>query len=249
MSQRVKTVLITLPEPVDGRSPYYDLAEKYKVGLLFREFTTIQPITPRDFRKEKVDILAHTAIVLTSRIAIEHFFRLCTEMRIDLPPTMKFFCVSETVALYLQKFITYRKRKVFYPKLKEQEIFDLMLKQKGETYLVPRANTGTNDVVEFLKKHNIKHNEASFYAIESNDLSDLEKTRFDLIALYSPGAVKAIYDNFPDFKQEDRKIAAFGANTAQAVLDAGLTLDIEAPTPRAPSMTMALEEYLRTVNK
>ncbi|RYD76356.1 MAG: uroporphyrinogen-III synthase, partial [Sphingobacteriales bacterium] len=170
---KVKSILISQPEPSDGRSPYYDLKDKYKVTIHFRPFTRVDAVSAKDFRKDKVNILEYTAIILTSRNAIEHLFRICQEMRIELPAEMKYFCVSEAIALYLQKFITYRKRKVFYPKVREQEFFDILLKHKAENYLFPRSDISHNELLEFLKSHKLKGNEAILYKTVSNDLTDL----------------------------------------------------------------------------
>jgi uroporphyrinogen-III synthase len=249
-STKVKTLLISQPEPTDIRSPLHDLKEKYKIDITFRPFVKVEGVPARDFRKDKVNILEQTAIILTSRIAIEHLFRMCTEMRIELPAEMKYFCVTEAVALYLQKFITYRKRKVFYPKVKEQELYDLLLKHKTEKYLFPHSDVGSNnEVIEFMKKHNLNYTEAVLYRTVSSDLSDLANVKYDVIAFFSPSGVKSLFENFPDFIQNGTRIAAFGASTCQAIRDAGLRLDIEAPTPQAPSMKMALEEYIRKANK
>jgi uroporphyrinogen-III synthase len=246
---KVRSILITQPEPAEGRSPYSELKEKYKLTVVFRPFVKVDPVAAKDFRKEKVNILDYTAIILTSRTAIEHLFRLCIEMRVELPAEMKYFCVSEAVALYLQKYITYRKRKVFYPKGKEHELFDILLKHKNENYLFPSSNVAHNELLEFLKSHNIKFHQSMIYRTISDDLSDLSDVNFDIIAFFSPSSIKSLYDNFPDFKQNKTRLAAFGSNTAQAILDAGLHLNIEAPTPQCPSMKMALEDYIRKVNK
>jgi uroporphyrinogen-III synthase len=246
---KVKSILISQPEPADGRSPYYDLKDKFKVQVNFRPFIRVDGVTAKEFRKDKIDILSHTAIILTSRAAIEHLFRICGEMRIELPADMKYFCVSEAVALYLQKFITYRKRKVFYPKVREQELFDIMLKHKEETFLFPRSNICHNELLEFLKEHKFKGDQAILYRTVSTDLTDLSDVNYDIIAFFSPSGVKSLFENFPDFKQNNTRIAAFGTATCQAVLDAGLRLDIEAPTAKALSMKMALEDYIKRVNK
>jgi uroporphyrinogen-III synthase len=249
-SAKVKSLLISQPEPTDARSPFYDLMEKYKVAITFRPFIKVESVPARDFRKDKVNILEHTAVILNSRIAIEHLFRMCTEMRIELPPEMKYFCITEAVALYLQKFITYRKRKVFYPKLKEQELLDLLLKHKAERFIFPRSDVGNvSDITEFMRKHNLNFTEAVIYKTVSSDLSDLADVKYDIIAFFSPSGVKSLFENFPDFVQDGTRIAAFGSSTCQAIRDAGLRLDIEAPTPQAPSMKMALEEYILKANK
>jgi uroporphyrinogen-III synthase len=246
---KVRSILITQPEPTDGRSSYFDLKEKYKVSIVFRPFVKIEPVPARDFRKEKINILDYTAIILTSRTAIEHLFRLCIEVRVELPADMKYFCISEAVALYLQKFITYRKRKVFYPKGREHELFEILLKHKTENYLFPSSNIAHNELLEFLKGHNIKFHQSMIYRTISDDLSDLSNVNFDVIAFFSPSSIKSLYDNFPDFKQNNTRLAAFGSNTAQAITEAGLRLDIEAPTAAAPSMKMALDDYIKKANK
>jgi uroporphyrinogen-III synthase len=249
MDLKVKSILISQPEPADGRSPYSDLKEKFKVQVNFRPFVKIDGVTAKEFRKDKTSILEHTAIILTSRTAIEHLFRLCAEMRIELPAEMKYFCVSEAVALYLQKFITYRKRKVFYPKGKEHELYDILLKHKTENYLFPRSNVCNNELLDFLRANNLKFSQATLYHTVSSDLSDLSNVNYDIIAFFSPSGIKSLFENFPEFQQNNTRIAAFGANTCQAVTDAGLRVDIEAPTPQSPSMKMALEEYIKKVNK
>jgi uroporphyrinogen-III synthase len=246
---KVKSILITQPEPSEGRSPYADLTEKYKVSVTFRAFVKVDPISAKEFRREKINILDYTAIILTSRTAIEHLFRLCAEVRVELPADMKYFCISEAVALYLQKFITYRKRKVFYPKGKEHELFDILLKHNTENYLIPSSNIAHSELLEFVKKHNIKFHQSMIYRTISDDLSDLTHVNFDIIAFFSPSSLKSLFDNFPNFKQNNTRIAAFGANTVQALVDAGLTVNIEAPTAQAPSLKMALEDYIKKANK
>ena len=246
---KVKTILITQPGPSEGKSPYADLTEKYKLSITFRSFVKVDPVSAKEFRREKINILDYSAIILTSRTAIEHLFRLCIEVRVELPADMKYFCISEAVALYLQKFITYRKRKVFYPKGREHELFDILLKHNSENYLIPSSNIAHSELLVFLKKHNIKFHQSMIYRTISDDLSDLTHVNFDIIAFFSPSSVKSLFDNFPGFKQNDTRLAAFGANTAQSVIDAGLTVNIEAPTAQAPSMKMALEDYIKKANK
>lgn len=249
MEHKVKSILISQPEPIDGRSPYFDLKDKFKVNVNFRQFIQVDAVGAKEFRKDKTNILDYTAIILTSRTSIEHLFRIANEMRLELPADMKYFCVSEAVALYLQKFITYRKRKVFYPKTKESDIFDIFLKHKNEKYLFPCSNVCQNEILDFLKEHKIKFTEAVLYKTVSSDLSDLSNVNYDIIAFFSPSGIKSLFENFPEFKQNNTRIAAFGNTTCQAVKEAGLRLDIEAPTPQAPSMKMALEEYIKKVNK
>lgn len=246
---KVKSILISQPEPADGKSPYAELKEKYKLVVHFRPFTHVEPIAAKDFRKDKINILEFTGVILSSRAAIEHFFRMSQEMRIDIPADMKFFCASEAIALYLQKFIIYRKRKVFFPKSKESDINGIILKHKSEKYLFPCSNIGQNEAIEFLKSHKLKYQEAVIYKTVSSDLSDLSDVNYDVIAFFNPTGIKSLYDNFPDFKQNNTRIAAFGASTIKAVRDAGLTINIEAPTPQSPSMKMALEDYIKKANK
>lgn len=191
----------------------------------------------------------YSAMIITSRTAIQNLFRVADELRVEISPNMKYFCVSEAIALFLQKFITYRKRKVFFPKVKEKTIYDLLQKHKNEKYLFLRSDVSNSDIPEFLSGHNISYEEAVLYRTVCSDLSDLAHVNFDIIAFFSPSGIKSLYENFPDFKQNNTRIAAFGSSTKEAVENAGLRLDIEAPSPQAPSMKMALENYLREVNK
>jgi uroporphyrinogen-III synthase len=246
---RVKSILISQPEPSEGKSPYFDLKEKFKVQVNFRPFSHVDSVTAKEFRKDKINILDFTGIIFTSRTSIEHFFRLIVELRVEMPIDMKYFCVTEAIALYLQKFITYRKRKVFFPKGKETELYEIFLKHKNENYLFPCSNVTQNEIIDFMKANNLKFKEAVIYKTVSSDLSDLSDVNYDIIAFFSPSGIKSLFENFPDFKQNNTRIAAFGHSTCQAVVEAGLRLDIEAPTPQSPSMKMALEEYIKKVNK
>lgn len=246
---KVKSILISQPEPQNARSPYYDISDKFGVRLAFRQFIQVESVPGKEVRRQKVQIPDYTAMIITSRTAIENLFRVADELRVEISPNMKYFCVSEAIALYLQKFITYRKRKVFFPKVKEKTIYDLLQKHKGEKYLFLRSDVSNSDIPEFLGKHEIFFREAVLYRTVCSDLSDLADVNFDIIAFFSPSGIKSLYENFPDFKQNNTRIAAFGSSTKEAVENAGLRLDIEAPTPQAPSMKMALESYLREVNK
>ena len=246
---KVKTILISQPAPTDVKSPYADLKDKYRIQFTFRPFTHVEPILAKDFRKDKINILDYSAVIFSSKTAIEHFFRISEEMRVEIPQDMKYFCVTEAIALYLQKFIVYRKRKVFYPKMKETDIYHIILKHKSENYLVPCSNVGQSEVVEFFKSNKLKYSEAVIYRTVSSDLSDLADVKYDILAFFSPAGLISVFDNFPDFSQDNTRIAAFGAATCQAVLDAGLRLDIKAPTPEVPSMKMALENYIKKVNR
>ncbi|MEX0968719.1 MAG: uroporphyrinogen-III synthase [Bacteroidia bacterium] len=246
---RVKSILISQPEPNGSQSPYFDLADKYKVKIDFRPFIYVESVPAREFRKEKVSVVGHTGVVMTSKTAIENFFRICEETRHEVSADLKYFCISEAIALYLQKFITYRKRKVFFPKSKDKDLLDILLKHKAERFLFPRSNICSNEIPEFLRKNKFKFSEAVLYKTISSDLSDLTDVNYDVIAFFSPSGIKSLFENFPDFKQNSTRIAAFGPSTCQAVKNAGLSLNIEAPTLEAPSMKMALEQYIRNVNK
>lgn len=246
---RVKSILISQPEPSGQRSPYYDLTDKYKVKIDFRQFIKVEPVPAREVRQAKVKVLDHTAVIMTSKTAIENFFRICQEMRVEVPDTMKYFCITEAIALYLQKYITYRKRKIFFPKSKDKDLLDVLAKHKSEKYLFPRSNICSHDIPDFLKKNKYSYTEAVLYRTLCSDLSDLSDVNYDIIAFFSPSGIKSLFENFPDFKQNNTRIAAFGPSTCQAVKDAGLDLNIEAPTEAAPSMKMALEQYIKKVNK
>jgi len=246
---KVKNILISQPEPSGAQSPFYDLTDKYKVKLEFNPFIKVEQVSSKEFRKDKVDIAEHTAVVFTSKTAIENYFRICEEMRFDVPANMKYFCITEAIALYLQKFITYRKRKVFFPKTKDKDLNDILAKHKNEVILFPRSNVCSNDIPSFLKKNKFKYKEAVLYKTVSNDLRHLDIKSYDILAFFSPSGVNSLLENFPDFEQGETKIAAFGPSTCQAVKKLGLRLDIQAPTPESPSMKMALENYIKKTNK
>lgn len=244
-ARSVKKILISQPEPQNGASPFYELSEKYKIKVDFRPFIHVEPVTAKDFRKQKVDILAHTAVIMTSRTAIENFFRICEEMRIEVPDEMKYFCASEAIALYLQKFITYRKRKVFYPKVKGKRLRDVIQKHKNERFLFLRSDVCTSSIPEQLDKYKIEWSPAILYRTVSSDLSDLSDVNYDVIAFFSPSGIKSLFENFPDFQQNETRIATFGDATTQEAQKHELVVNIKAPSPQAPSMKMALERYMR----
>ncbi len=246
----VKSILISQPKP-EGKSPYLELAERHRLKIDFRPFIQVDPIEGKDFRKSKVHISEYSAVIFNSRHAIDHFFRICDEMRVKLSPETKFFCDSEAVALYLQKYTQYRKRKVFFGKGNIQSLLDLLLKHKDkESFLFPCSDIRAPEIPDFLTKHNFKFAEAVIYRTVAADLSDLEEIFYDMIVFFSPAGVKSLFVNFPGFKQNFTRIAAFGSSTKNAVLEMGLHLDVEAPVlPDVPSMTLAIERYLREVNK
>ncbi|WPP53142.1 uroporphyrinogen-III synthase [Catalinimonas niigatensis] len=246
---KVESILVSQPEPQNEKSPYYDLAQKYNIKVDFRPFIEVKPVNVKDFRKQKVDILEHTAIIFTSRNAIDHFFSICSELKIEMPAEMKYFCISEQTANYLQKYIVIRKRKIFTGFRTAEDLIEILKKHKGEKYLFPCSSIRKNDIPEFLEKNDYKYTEAVMYETVAADLSDLADVNYDIIAFFSPSGINSLFVNFPDFKQNKTRIAAFGPTTAKAVEDAGLFLDIQAPMPNAPSMTGALEAYIKQANK
>ncbi|MCC5919277.1 MAG: uroporphyrinogen-III synthase [Cyclobacteriaceae bacterium] len=241
----VKSILVSQPEPSDERSPYFQLRDKFKLKVDFRPFIKIEPTDIKDFRKQKIDILSHTAVILTSRNAVDHFFRLAKESRVEVPSDMKYFCVSDQTANYLQKYIVIRKRKIFTGYRTAEDLIEILKKHKNEKYLFPCSDIRKDDIPDFLTDNGYNFKEAIIYRTVSADLSDLADVNYDIIAFFSPSGIASLFDNFPDFKQNDTRIAAFGPTTAKAVRDAGLILDIEAPLPNAPSMTGAIEMYIR----
>jgi uroporphyrinogen-III synthase len=249
MALKIKTILISQPEPGTAKSPYSDLADTTNVKIDFRPFTQIDGISAKEFRQTRIHILDYSAVIFNSRTSIDHFFRLAQEMRVTIPDSMKYFCISEATAFYLQKYIVYRKRKIFYANGSLTDLLDTMKKHKVERYLLPLSDIHSQEIPKMLDKAGFKYTSAVFYRTVSSDLSDLKEVNYDIIVFFSPWGIKSLFQNFPDFRQNDTKIASFGSSTAQAVREAGLTVDIEAPTPEAPSMTMALELYIKSVNK
>ncbi len=237
------------PDPQNPKSPYYELAKKYNLKIDFKPFVQIEGISAKDFRQQKINILDFTAVIFTCKTAIDHYFRICDELRITVPETMKYFCITENVAFYLQKYIVYRKRKIFHGNSKFQDLIDIIVKHRDENYFVPLPEPHNAEIPELLKKNNIKHTIGILYKTISNHFSSIKDLDYDIIVFYSPAGIKSLRENFPDFVQGDIKIAAFGPTTAQAVEQEGLRLDIQAPNPKAPSMTMALDEYLKEFNK
>jgi len=246
---KIKKILVSQPDPQNPKSPYYELAKKYNLKIDFKPFVQIEGISAKDFRQQKINILDFTAVIFTCKTAIDHYFRICDELRITVPETMKYFCITENVAFYLQKYIVYRKRKIFHGNSKFQDLIDIIVKHRDENYFVPLPEPHNAEIPELLKKNNIKHTIGILYKTISNHFSSIKDLDYDIIVFYSPAGIKSLRENFPDFVQGDIKIAAFGPTTAQAVEQEGLRLDIQAPNPKAPSMTMALDEYLKEFNK
>jgi len=247
---KIKKILVSQPQPTAEKSPYFDISEKYNVKIEFRPFIKVEPIFAKEFRTQRITILDHTAIIFNARHGIDHFFRLCEELRVTIPETMKYFCVSESVALYLQRYIHYRKRKVFFaPTGKMTDLVTILNKHTDEKYLLITSDVQNEETMSTLEKSKIEFVKAIMYKTVSNDFGPDEEFNYDMLLFFSPIGIASLLKNFPDFKQGDIQIGCFGASTAQAVRDAGLRLDIEAPLPGVPSMTMALENYLKEINK
>ncbi|MBL7891632.1 MAG: uroporphyrinogen-III synthase [Bacteroidia bacterium] len=246
---KVKSILVSQPKPETEKSPYFDLAQKYNIKVDFRPFIHIEGIEAKDFRKDRISILDHTAVILTSRSAADHYFRICQEMRISVPESMKYFCISESTAYYLQKYVQYRKRKIFNGKQTFHDLAEVIKKHREENYLLPCSDIHKDEISDFLDAQNIRYTKAVMFKTVSSNLQDLKNVNYDVLVFFSPSGIKSLFKNFPGFKQNQTRIAAFGPATARAVEDAHLKLNIYAPTPEAPSMTMALENYIKNPDK
>lgn len=246
--RKVKSILVTQEAPTDANSPYLKLAEKYGLKIDFRPFIQVDAVPIKDFRKQKVDILQHTAIILTSRHAVDHFFSICRELKIEMPPDMKYFCISDQTSNYLQKYIVIRKRKIFSGLKDTKDLLEIIKKHKNEKFLFPCSDIRKSDIPDFLAANGFNFTEAIMYHTVAANLSDLKNVYYDILAFFSPSGISSLLVNFPEFKQNNTRIAAFGPTTAKAVRDANLILDIEAPLPNAPSMTGALELYIKSAN-
>lgn len=246
---KVKTILVSQPEPKIENSPYFDLQEKQRVKIDFRPFIHVEGVSAKEIRHQKIDLNDYTAIVLTSRNAVDHFFRIAEEMRFKVPDTMKYFCQSEAVAYYLQKYVVYRKRKIYVGKRTFSELSPLIKKYKDEKFLLPNTDKVKPAVPEILNGLGVDWKQATFYKTVVSDLSDLANVSYDVLVFFSPSGIESLFQNFPDFKQNETLIAVFGNTTIKAVEDKGLRVDIAAPTPETPSMTMALQKYIEKANK
>ena len=243
----IKKILVSQPKPASEKSPYFDIASKFDVELVFRPFIKVESMSAKEFRTQKVNILDYTAIVFTSRHAIDHFFTLAKELRVTIPEDMKYFCVTETIALYIQKYVQYRKRKVFFGTTgRVDDLIPTMVKHKTEKYLIPMSDVHNDSLTVLLDSKKLNHKEVVMYRTVSNDFTEEEVKNFDydMLIFFSPSGIESLTKNFPEFKQGDIAIATFGPATAKAAKDAGLRLDIEAPTEKYPSMTGALQHYL-----
>lgn len=242
---KLKSILVSQPAPADlDKSPYADLVNKYKVNIEFKKFIRIEGVSASDFRKDKVYILEHTAVIFTSRNAVDHFFRMAKEMRIEIPDTMKYFCISEATAFYLQKYVQYRKRKIFQGHQNFEDLLELIKKHKEEKYLLPCSDIHKMSLINSLEENKINYTKAIIYKTLASDLSDVNLADYDLLVFFSPAGVKSLFKNFPDFKQNSTLIGAFGPSTVKAAKESGLNVDIMAPTKTALSMTVAIEQHI-----
>jgi uroporphyrinogen-III synthase len=246
---KIRKILVSQPEPMNPKSPYFDLAKKYNLKIDFKPFVQVEGVASKEFRHQKINILDFTAVIFTSKTGIDHFFRICNELRVVIPDTMKYFCITENVAFYLQKYIVYRKRKIFHGKAKFQDLIDIIIKHKEDNFFVPLSDPHNAEIPELLDKNGIKFTIGTMYKTISSHFNNQSEFDYDVLVFYSPSGIKSLKENFPDFVQGDIKIAAFGPMTASAVEQEGLRLDINAPNPKAPSMTMALDFFLKEHNK
>ncbi|MEA4916469.1 uroporphyrinogen-III synthase [Proteiniphilum sp.] len=249
-ARKVKKILISQPKPSSEKSPYYEIAEKYHVDMHFYPLIKVERVSLKEFRQQRINILDFTAVVFTARTAVDKFFSICEELKIIIPETMKYFCISETVALYLQKYIVYRKRKIFFSQTgKIDGLNNAFTKHSKEKFLFPVPEEHNDEVSNFLDQKKINYTKSVMYRTVSNDFDKNEKFDYDMIVFFSPLGIQSLLKNFPDFKQGDTAIGCFGNSTAKAVVDAGLRLDCEAPQPDYPSMTAALDAFLKENHK
>ena len=241
----VKSILVSQPKPENGKSPYFELAEKHDIKIDFRPFIHVEGIGAQEFRQARINFSDYTAVVLNSRNAIEHYFRMAAEMRFEVPDSMKYFCTSEAVALYLQKHVVYRKRKIFFGPQSISGLIEVMKKHKKEKFLLPCSDANNQLASNTLGAAGFDVTNATIFKTVCSDLSDLADVNYDILVFYSPSGIESLYKNFPDFKQNNTRLAVFGNKTTKAVEDRGLTVNIGAPTPEIPSMTMAIENYIK----
>lgn len=246
---KVKNILVTQQKPETEKNPYAELAKKFNVKIEFKPFIHVEPIHAQAFRKERINLSEYSAVILTSKQAADHFFRMCNEMRFAAYEDLKYFCVSESTAFYLQKYIVYRKRKIFYGRFTINDLMDVIKKHRKEKFLVPCSNVHKQDITIALDAAEIDYKKAVIYKTVLSNLNGTPIENYDMIVFFSPSGIKSLFKNFPKFKQSQTRIAAFGATTAEAVLKSKLKLDVQAPVPTAPSMTMAIEQYLKKANR
>ena len=246
---KVKTILVSQPEPSSEKSPYSRLREKHKLNINFRPFIHVQGLNAKDVRQQKIDFNNFQNIILTSRNAVDHFFRICKEMRYTVPDTTKYFCQSEAVAFYLQKYVVYRKRKIYVGKRSIKDLEATFKKFNTDNYLFPTADHLKPEIPEFLRKINVEWKRVILFHTVVSDLSDLRDVYYDILVFFSPSGIESLFKNFPDFEQNNTRIAIYGNSTMKAAEQAGLKINIKAPTHETPSMTMAIEKYIQKVNK
>ncbi len=242
----IKSILVSQPEPKTQKSPFKDLADKFKLKVDFRSFIHVEGIVSQEFRKDRINLGDFTAVIFTSRMAVDHYFRIAGETRFAVPDDMKYFCISEAVAYYLQNYVVYRKRKIFFGKQSFIDLIETINKHNSENFLVPCSDIQRKIIPELLTKHEINYKNAVLYKTVCSDLSDLEEVKYDILVFYSPSGIQSLVKNFPGFQQNGTKIAAFGPTTAKAAEELGLRIDIKAPMPGIPSMTMAIEDFIKT---
>lgn len=247
---KIKNILVSQPKPADlEKSPYGELAKNFNLNIDFNKFIKIEGVDSKEFRQHRIHLLDFTAIIFTSRNAVDHFFRLSKDLRVEIPDTMKYFCISESTAFYLQKYVQYRKRKIFHGKQSFEQLLELIKKHKEEKYLLPCSDIHKASMTRMLDENSVDYQKAVFYKTLASDLSHLSIGEYDMLIFFSPSGVKSLIKNFPKFEQNSTLIAAFGPTTAKAIDEAGLELNISAPTKTAPSMTMAIEQYIQKMNK
>jgi len=243
---KIKNILVSQPQPTDfEKSPYGEIARKFNVTIHFRKFFKIEGVQAKEFRKDRINILDYSAVIFTSRNAVDHYFRMCKEMRVEVPETMKYFTISESTAYYLQKYVQFRKRKIFHSKENFANLIDHIKKHRAEKFLLPCSDIHKQEIPKMLEDNKIQYKKAVIYRTLASDLSDIDIKQYDMLVFFSPSGIKSLFKNFPEFDQKETLIAGFGPSTAKAVKDAGLQLNLEAPTSTAPSMTMAMEQFLQ----
>jgi uroporphyrinogen-III synthase len=246
---KVKSILVSQPEPTTESHPFFTLADKHKVDVDFRSFIHVEGVTASNFRKDKIQIRDYRNVILTSKNAVDHYFRMCEDMRVQISPDTRYFCISEAIAYYLQKYVVYRKRKIYHGNLKIEELIPTLKKFKNEKFLMPSSNSLKPSIPEALADAGIDYTRAILFNTVVSDLSDLENVFYDILVFFSPSGIKSLYENFPEFKQNKTRLACFGPSTQKEAESHGLTVDIPAPTPDAPSMTKAISDYIKVANK
>ncbi len=247
---KVKKILISQPQPVDyEKSPYSGLAKKHNLDITFKKLIRIEGLTASEFRRQRVNIPDYTAIIFTCKNAVDNFFRLCGEMRFKMPDTAKYFCVSESTAYYLQKYVQFRKRKIFHGNENPAELITIIKKHAGEKYLFPCTENVKHEIMQLMTANKINFTKAIIYKTLSVDITDMSLRDYQMLVFFSPFGIQSLFDNFPDFEQKDLMISVFGATTAAAAIEKGLNITVQAPTEKAPSMTMALDQFIAKNNK